>query len=136
MMKDMRSRLVGHELTPKLVAHAFPEGLEGLEPGLRSAIHSGIEEQITTARFIHPNQIRVLELLDVKGEFVTPNEDQQRRANRFLLAVFSMSGKNSPRCRKLIHRIEVELGKDEVEMIHQEIDDAIYDLSPLTRAWL
>lgn len=136
MMKDMRSRLVGHELTPKLVAHAFPEGLKDLEPGLRSAIHSGIEEQITTARFIHPNQIRVLELLDAKGEFVPPNKDQQRRANRFLLAVFSMSGKNSPRCRKLIHRIEVELGKEEVEMVHQEIDDAIYDLSPLTRAWV
>lgn len=137
MMNDMRSRLVGHEFTPKLVKHAFPEGLDGLEPGLRSALHSGIEEQITTARFIHPNQIRVLELLGEKErEYVLPNENHQRRANRFLLAVFSMSGKNSSRCRKLIRTIELDLGKDEVELIHQEIDDAIYDLSPLTRPWL
>ena len=53
-----------------------------------------------------------------------------------LLTVFSMSGKNSPRCRKLIHRLELELGKEEVEMVRQEIDDAIYDLSPLTRSWI
>ncbi len=137
MMNDMRSRLVGHELTPKLVKHAFPEGLDGLESGLRCALHFGIEEQITTARFIHPNQIRVLELLGEKEEaFVAPNENQQRRANRFLLAVFSMSGKNSSRCRKLIHRIELQLGKEEVEVVRQEIDDAIFDLTPLSRAWI
>jgi len=136
MMKDMRSRLVGHELTPKLVSHAFPEGLENIEPGLRLALHLGIEEQITTARFIHPNQIRVLELLGDKEQgSVAPKKNELRRANRFLLAVFSMSGKNSSRCKKLIRRIELELGKDEVEMVHQEIDDAIYDLSPLKRPW-
>lgn len=136
MMNDMRSRLVGHEFTPKLVNHAFPEGLEDLEPGLRSALHLGIEEQITTARFIHPNQIRVLELLGTKdGELVVPDAGQQRRANRFLLAVFSMSGKNSSRCKQLIRRIELELGTNEVELVHQEIEDAIYDLTPLKRAW-
>lgn len=136
MMKDMRSRLVGHELTPKLVSHAFPEGLENIEPGLRLALHLGIEEQITTARFIHPNQIRVLELLGDKEQgTVASKKHEQRRANRFLLAVFSMSGKNSSRCKKLIRRIELELGEDEVEMVHQEIDDAIYDLSPLKRPW-
>ena len=44
-----------------------------------------MREQITTARFIHPNQIRVLEML---GEYIEsnakPNPVQQRRANRFL----------------------------------------------------
>tara|TARA_B100001093_G_scaffold519239_1_gene607320 strand:- start:3428 stop:4498 length:1071 start_codon:yes stop_codon:yes gene_type:complete len=136
MMNDMRSRLVGHEFTPKLVNHAFPEGLDDLEPGLRSALHSGIKEQITTARFIHPNQIRVLELLGAKDEeLVAPDDGQKRRANRFLLAVFSMSGKNSSRCKKLIRRIELELGTNEVELVHQEIEDAIYDLTPLKRAW-
>ena len=136
MMKDMRSRLVGHELTPKLVAHAFPDGLKNLDPGLRNALHNGIEEQITTSRFIHPNQIRVLEMLGDKDDNLTsPNKDEQRRANRFLLAVFSMSGKNSPRCKKLIQRLELELGKEEVKMVRQEIDDAIHDLSPLSRPW-
>lgn len=136
MMNDMRSRLVGHELTPKLIAHAFPEGFDDVSPGLRSALHSGMEEQITTARFIHPNQIRVLDLLgEIEGLSVQPNEDETRRANRFLLAVTTMSGKNTSRCKKLIHRIEQELGKEEVSLVRQEIDDAIYDLVPLNRTW-
>ena len=136
MMKDMRSRLVGHELMPKVVRHAFPEGLENLSPGLQSALHNGMGEQITTARFIHPNQIRVLDLL---GEHVVvdmlPNEDEHRRANRFLIAVFSMSEKNSWRCRKLIHRLELQLGRDESVTVRQEIYDAIHDLTPLKRTW-
>ena len=136
MLKDMRSRLVGHDLMPKVISHAFPEGFENLSPGLKGAIHIGMEEQITTARFIHPNQIRVLELL---GEHVmidaVADEEQQRRANRFLLAVFSMSGKNSLRCRKLIRKLEQQLGRIEVNLIRQEINDAIYNLEPLLRPW-
>ena len=136
MMKDMRSRLVGHKLTPKLVAHAFPEGLEHLQPGLRGALDVGMEEQITTARFIHPNQIRVLELLgETEKSNSVASEDEQRRANRFLLAVFAMSGKNTARCRKLIRRLELQLGRDESKMVRQEIDDAVHDLSPLVRPW-
>ncbi|MDA8610156.1 hypothetical protein N9L86_02980, partial [Euryarchaeota archaeon] len=60
---------------------------------------------------------------------------QHRRANRFLLAIFTMSGKNSSRCRKLIRTLESELGGEEVKLIRQEIDDAIYDLTPLQRPW-
>ena len=136
MMKDMRSRLVGHELTPKLVNHAFPEGFEKMDNGLRTALHQGMVEQITTARFIHPNQIRVMELLGERTEVDSqPNADQQRRANRFLLAVFSMSGKSSSRCRKLIKQLEHQLGHSEVKLINQEIYDAIYDLKPLSRPW-
>ena len=136
MMKDMRSRLVGHELTPKLVKHAFPEGFADMDEGLHKALHDGMREQITTARFIHPNQIRVLEML---GEYIEsdakPNPVQQRRANRFLLAVQSMSGKNTSRCRKLVRRLEMDLGKEEVELVRKEIDDAIHDLTPLERPW-
>ena len=136
MMNDMRSRLVGHELTPKLIAHAFPEGLKNIDPGLLHALHMGMEEQITTARFIHPNQIRVLELLGEHQNIeIKVNADEQRRADRFLLAVFSMSGKNSSRCKKLIRNLENKLGHDEVEKVRQEIDDAIYDLTPLARTW-
>ena len=136
MMRDMRSRLVGHELTPKLLAHAFPEGLESMDDGLKKALHDGMVEQITTARFIHPNQIRVLELLGSNecSDAVT-TKAQHRRAHRFLLAIFTMSGKNSSRCRKLIRTLEGKLGGDEVKLIRQEIDDAIYDLTPLQRPW-
>jgi hypothetical protein len=63
------------------------------------------------------------------------DEEQQRRANRFLLAVFSMSGKNSLRCRKLIRKLEQQLGRIEVNLIRQEINDAIYNLEPLLRPW-
>jgi hypothetical protein len=136
MMNDMRSRLVGHDLMPKVISHAFPEGFEHLSPGLQSALHIGMEEQITTARFIHPNQIRVLELLGEHAMIdAVADEDEQRRANRFLLAVFSMSGKNSSRCKKLIRKLELQLGRIEVNLIRQEIDDAIYDLKPLLRPW-
>jgi len=137
MMSDMRSRLVGHELTPKLVQHAFPEGLDFLEPGLLSALHQGMYEQITVARFIHPNQIRVLELLGEPPEEISPSSKvQQRRANRFLLATFSMSGKNSPRCRRLIRFLEQQLGDGEADLVREEIYDAIFDLSPLNRPWI
>lgn len=136
MIRDMRSRLVGRELTPKLIAHAFPEGLENLQPGLRNAVHAGMEEQITTARFIHPNQIRVLELLgEIERTNDVANEEQQRRANRFLLAVFAMSGKNSLRCRKLIGQLELQLGQEEYKLVRQEIDDSIHNLTPLVRPW-
>ena len=66
---------------------------------------------------------------------ISANADEQRRADRFLLAVFSMSGKNSPRCKKLIRRFELELGKEEVKTVRREIDDAIHDLVPLSRPW-
>ena len=136
MMKDMRSRLVGHDLMPKVVEHAFPEGFGEMKPGLRNALHIGMVEQITTARFIHPNQIRVLDLLGDNNENDTQaNDVQQRRANRFLLAVFSMSGKNSRRCKKLIRHLELHLGRIEVNLVRQEIGDAIYDLKPLERPW-
>lgn len=137
MMRDMRSRLVGHELTPKLLAHAFPEGLESMDGGLKKALHQGMADQITTARFIHPNQIRVLELLGTnESQDAITTKTQQRRANRFLLAIFTMSGKNSSRCRRLIRTLEEKLGRDEVKLVRQEIDDAIYDLTPLQRPWM
>ena len=137
MMRDMRSRLVGHEFTPKLIAHAFPEGLDSMDDGLKRALHEGMAEQITTARFIHPNQIRVLDLLGANTSMqAVTTSAHQRRANRFLLAIFSMSGKNSPRCRKLIRLLEGEIGVEEVVRVRQEIDDAIYDLEPLQRPWL
>ena len=52
MMNDMRSRLVGHELTPKLIAHAFPEGLENIDQGLLHALHMGMEEHTATIMVI------------------------------------------------------------------------------------
>ena len=107
-----------------------------MDDGLKKALHDGMVEQITTARFIHPNQIRVLELLG-SNEFpdAVTTKAQHRRAHRFLLAIFTMSGKNSSRCRKLIRTLEGKLGGDEVKLIRQEIDDAIYDLTPLQRPW-
>ncbi len=136
MMKDMRSRLVGHEFTPQLFGHAFPEGLDSIEPGLLSALHAGMVEQITVARFIHPNQIRVLDLLGpVPSETHVPTETQLRRANRFSMAVFSMSGKNSLRCRRFLRDLEQQLGSEEGRRGKQEIDDAIHDLTPLSRPW-
>ena len=136
MIRDMRSRLVGHELTPKLVAHAFPEGLDGLTPGLHREVFEGLNEQIQTARFMHPNQIRFLQMLPQQHESSEPSTKTEiRRANRFLLALLFMSGNPTPRCRKLIARAELDLGEDEVDRVHQEIDDAIHDLTPLTRSW-
>ena len=136
MIRDMRSRLVGHELTPKLVAHAFPEGLDGLTPGLHQKVFEGLNEQIQTARFMHPNQIRFLQMLPPRPEFSEQaTETEIRRSNRFLLALLFMSGHQTPRCRKLIARAEMDLGEDEVDRVHQEIDDAIHDLTPLTRSW-
>ena len=77
-----------------------------------------------------------MELLGERAEVDSqPNADQLRRANRFLLAVFSMSGKSSLRCKKLIKQLELQLGHSEVELVNQEIYDAIYDLKPLSRPW-
>ena len=136
MIRDMRSRLVGHELTPNLVAHAFPEGLDALSPGLHREVFEGLNEQIQTARFMHPNQIRFLQLfpkIELPTEQATDSEI--RRANRFLLALFFMSGNPTPRCRKLISKAKLILGDDEFIMVRQEVDDAIHDLTPLTRSW-
>ena len=137
MIRDMRSRLVGHDLTPKLVAHAFPEGIDGLSAGLYHEVYDGLNEQIHTARFMHPNQIRFLLMLPSETPPKTSgNVDEKRRAHRFLLALFCMSGDATPRCRKLIRRLEDHLGSAEVAEIRQEIDDAIHDLTPLARPWL
>jgi len=136
MMRDMRSRLVGHELTPSLLEHTFPEGLENLSPALHQAIYDGIQEQITSARFIHPNQIRILKLIGnprPKGQPISA--DEQRRASRFLLAMFALSGRLSYRCRRIIRRLEANLGEKEVSLIESEIEAAIYDLEPFNRPW-
>lgn len=137
MMRDMRSRLVGHELTPALLEHTFPEGLENVSPALHRAIYDGVQEQITSARFIHPNQIRVLHLI---GEPQPNNQvisaDEQRRASRFLLAMFALSGRLSYRCRRIIRRLETNLGREEVSLLEMEIEAAIYDLKPFSRPWV
>ncbi len=137
MIRDMRSRLVGHELTPRLVAHAFPEGIENISNGLFHEVFNGLNEQIQTARFMHPNQIRFLMMLpDAPDDKEKSTADEQRRAQRFLLALFCMSGDSTPRCRPLIKRLEHSLGVEESQTVRQEIDDAIYDLTPLVRPWL
>lgn len=137
MIRDMRSRLVGHELMPKLIVHAFPEGLDGISNAMHCELRRGLSEQIQTARFIHPNQIRFLNTLPKKNDdHVESDATTRRRAQRFLLALFFMSGQFTPRCRKLVRKIEAELGEEEAELIHQEIDDAIHDLTPLERPWV
>ena len=137
MIRDMRSRLVGHELTPKLVEHAFPEGLSEISEGLDNEIFKGINQQIQTARFMHPNQIRFLQLLpDTERSDLVGNADEQRRCKRFLLALFFMSGQATRRCRKMVRQLEWDLGGKEVQLVRQEIDDAIHDLTPLSRPWL
>ena len=136
MMRDMRSRLVGHELTPSLIEHSFPEGLEHLTPALHRTIYDGIQEQITSARFIHPNQIRILNLIgEPPSNIQHINSEEQRRASRFLLAMFALSGRLSYRCRRIIRRLESNLGKEEVLLIEKEIEAAIYDLEPFSRPW-
>jgi hypothetical protein len=47
-----------------------------------------------------------------------------------------MSGDPTRRCRTLLKAIEQNLGQDEASLVRQEIDDAIHDLTPLTRPWL
>ncbi|MDG1538511.1 MAG: hypothetical protein P8Q40_01130 [Candidatus Poseidonia sp.] len=137
MMRDMRSRLVGHELTPSLIEHTFPEGVEHLTPALHSAIYDGIQEQITSARFIHPNQIRILNLIGDPPSHAQPtNSDEQRRASRFLLAMFALSGRLSYRCRRIMRRLESNLGEEEVSLVEAEIEAAIYDLEPFNRPWI
>lgn len=136
-IRDMRSRLVGHELTPKLVDHAFPEGLSEISESLDNELFNGINQHIQTARFIHPNQIRFLQLLpDRKRSNLEGTPVEQRRCKRFLLALFFMSGQPTRRCRKMIRQLELDLGREEVQFVQQEIDDAIHDLTPLTRPWL
>jgi len=137
MIRDMRSRLVGHELTPRLVAHAFPEGIENISSGLFHEVFNGLDEQIQTARFMHPNQIRFLMMLpDAPAHEAKSTDEEQRRAQRFLLALHCMSGDSTPRCRHLIKRLEHALGVEESRIVRQEIEDAIYDLTPLVRPWL
>ena len=135
-MNEMRSRLVGFELTPKIIKHAFPEGIDNLSPGLKNALYCGFSEQIMAARYIHPNQIRILEMLgDVKESSIFVNENEQRRADRFLIAISTMSGKNNYRHKKLSSNLEKRLGVKETSIVRQEVWDAIHDLKPFDRKW-
>ena len=135
-MSEMRSRLVGHELTPKLIQHAFPEGLDSINPGLRRATLEGLIQRITTARYLHPNQIRVLEIFGDKWDINADiSEIDRRRTDRFLVALSAMSGKDSRRCKKLNKLIIERLGKEEVKLVQKEVFDAIHDLTPFTRVW-
>ena len=136
-MSEMRSRLVGHELTPKLIQHTFPEGLESINPGLRRATLEGLTQRITTARYLHPNQIRVLELFGDKYDLnANISEIDRRRSDRFLVALSAMSGKDSRRCKKLNKSIIDRLGKEEVKLVRKEVYDAIHDLTPFERKWI
>ena len=120
-----------------MIEHTFPEGVEHLTPALHRAIYDGIQEQITSARFIHPNQIRILNIIGDPPSHTQPiNSDEQRRASRFLLAMFALSGRLSYRCRRIMRRLESNLGKEEVGLIQDEIEAAIYDLEPFTRPWI
>lgn len=135
-MNEMRSRLVGFELTPKVIKHAFPEGIDNLTPGLKYALHTGFSEQIMAARYIHPNQIRILEMLgEVNESKILINENEQRRADRFLIAISTMSGKNNYRHRKLSRTLEKRLGNEETSIVRNEVWDAIHDLKPFERKW-
>lgn len=143
-MNEMRSRLVGYELTPKIISHAFPEGIEKISSGLNYALQLGISEQIMNARYIHPNQIRILEILGVESvsevEIMNShnseiNEEEQRRADRFLIAISTTSGKNNFRHRRLSKDIENRLGREEASLVREEVWDAIHDLKPFSRKW-
>ena len=135
-MSEMRSRLVGHELTPKLIEHTFPEGLKSMNPGLRKAVLEGLIERVTTARYLHPNQIRVLEIFgDDWDKDAKISKTDQRRTDRFLIALSAMSGKDSRRCKKLNKLITERLGKDEVNLVKKEVYNAIHDLTPFDREW-
>tara|TARA_B100001287_G_C22648458_1_gene513942 strand:+ start:319 stop:1389 length:1071 start_codon:yes stop_codon:yes gene_type:complete len=136
-MSEMRSRLVGHELTPKLIQHTFPEGLESINPGLRRATLEGLTQRITTARYLHPNQIRVLELFGDKYDLSADiSEMDRRRSDRFLVALSAMSGKDSRRCKKLNKSIVERLGIEEVKLVRKEVYHAIHDLTPFERKWV
>ena len=136
-MSEMRSRLVGHELTPKLIHHTFPEGLESINPGLRRVTLEGLTQRIKTARYLHPNQIRVLELFGDKYDLSADiSEIDRRRSDRFLVALSAMSGKDSRRCKKLNKSIIERLGKEEVKLVRKEVHDAIHDLTPFERKWI
>ena len=102
-MNEMRSRLVGYELTPVIINHAFPEGFENISKGLKKALYDGFSEQIISARYIHPNQIRILELLGNVDEGITEvTSVEQKRADRFIIAISTMSGKANFKQRKTI----------------------------------
>ena len=142
-MNEMRSRLVGFKLTPKIISHAFPEGIDKIPIGLKYALHLGLSEQIMTARYIHPNQIRILEILEQVKEYdslpnsssLSINEVEQRRADRFLIAISTMSGKNNYRHRRLSKNLENRLGNFEASLVRDEVWDAIHDLKPFSRKW-
>jgi hypothetical protein len=88
------------------------------------------------ARYIHPNQIRILGMLgEIKKSSVLINENEQRRADRFLIAISTMSGKNNYRHRKLSVELEKRLGRKEASLVRDEVWDAIHDLKQFTRKW-
>ena len=88
------------------------------------------------ARYIHPNQIRILEMLgEVNESKILINENEQRRADRFLIAISTMSGKNYYRHRKLSRTLEKRLGNEETSIVRNEVWDAIHDLKPFERKW-
>ena len=135
-MNEMRSRLVGYELTPKVISHAFPEGLDNVSKGIRKALYDGFSLQIMAARYIHPNQIRILEMLGGPplGDIEVDSNDQ-RRVDRFLIAISTMSGKNNFKHKKSVKSIEHRLGSDETRTVRKEVWDAIHDLKPFSRDW-
>ncbi len=135
-MNEMRSRLMGYELTPKIIKHAFPEGIENISPSIRKALHQGFSEQIMTTRYIHPNQIRILELLGEEPKSVGEiTKNEQKRVDRFLIAISTMSGKNTSRHKKSIQKMENRLGPEETRLVKKEVWDAIHDLKAFSREW-
>ena len=136
-MNEMRSRLMGYELTPKIIKHAFPEGIKNMSSTLKKALHDGFSEQIMITRYIHPNQIRILELLGDEPKNVEKISDEdQKRVDRFLIAISTMSGKNNFRHKKSIKNMENRLGAKEAELVKKEVWDAIHDLKPFDRKWV
>ncbi len=67
---------------------------------------------------------------------VLVNVDEQRRADRFLIAISTMSGKNTYRYRRLSKKIENRLGNEEVSLVRAEVWDAIHDLKSFERKWI
>ena len=137
-MNEMRSRLVGYELTPKIIEHAFPESLENISQGIKKALYDGLANQIIAARYMHPNQIRILEHLgeNVKQLDAEISIEDQRRVDRFLVAILTMSGKSNRRIKKSSFEMENRLGYEEVSLVKNEVWDAIHDLKPFSREWL
>jgi hypothetical protein len=50
--------------------------------------------------------------------------------------MFALSGRLSYRCRRIIRRLETNLGREEVSLLEMEIEAAIYDLKPFSRPWV